>query len=69
MKRSLRTLSLILLLAFSLLATGCCFMGRHHHGPCAQKCQTPCPDAPCKQAATPAVLEPAATPPVETPVK
>lgn len=70
MNRSLRNLSLTLLLALALLASGCCIAARHHHGPgqqpcqpCAQKCQTPCPDCPCKNAAPPVEASPTAPTP------
>lgn len=60
MNRSLRNVSLFLLLTCSLLAGGCCLMDRHHHGPGKQACATmkpacqPCPNCPCKPAAAPA---------------
>lgn len=64
MQRSLQSLTLLLFLALTLTLGGCFHHHRHHRGncgqpcsmqsadcqKCAQKCQTPCPDCPCKAA-------------------
>lgn len=70
MTRTLRTLTLALCLIAPLVLGGC--FPHHRHGACgkpcqmqqapcadcAQKCQTQCPNCPCK-AAPPAAAEPA----------